>query len=346
MEKIEFNVNDQLDEENIIPPNPNKYPKSAKIIIIVLSILSFALILIIILAIVLKKDDNKGNSNQNESDKKKPFDLISFYRTAFGGEVLYNQTYAENEVENTFRKGGKNHKDLIGDVNDNKNYSANKYNIYDLYLPYIALKEKKTKGILVFIHGGGWIQGSKEEMTYLAQIYYEHEFVVVNLDYTLLTEKDNTTNIYRQLDDISACIERVKNYLISRGFKESELQIAVSGGSAGGHLSLLYGYLVDYPPLEVKFINDCIGPVNLDIDDYLYIKKDEDTLPNIEPETVEKALQHREKYSQPMVNDQWILRYSNLYVGSKYTNEIPNMLKNGKIDKNNTKYIELYEKAK
>ena len=147
MEKVEFNVNDQLDEENIIPPNPNKYPKSAKIIIIVLSIVSFALLLLIILAIVLKKDNNKGKSNQNESDKDKdvPYDLISIYRTAFGGEILYNQTYAKNEVENTFRKGGKNYKEIIGDVNDNKNYSANKYNIYDLYLPYTALKEKKQK---------------------------------------------------------------------------------------------------------------------------------------------------------------------------------------------------------
>ena len=48
-------------------------------------------------------------------------------------------------------------------------------------------------------------------MTYLAQIYYEHEYIIVNLDYTLLTEEDNTTNIYRQLDEISACIEHATN---------------------------------------------------------------------------------------------------------------------------------------
>ena len=342
---MEYNINEELNEDDILPKKPGSYPKSAKIIIIVLSIIVFLLILTIILAIALKKDDSKDKDSSNQKEEK-PFDLISFYRTAFGGEILYNQTYAEGEVENTFRKGGANHKDLIGDINDNKNYTATKYNIYDLYLPYTALQEKKTKGILVFIHGGAWFQGSKEEMTYLAQIYYEKEFIVINLDYTLITEEDNTTNLYRQLDEISACINHVKNYLVSRGFKESELQVAVSGGSAGGHLSLLYGYLVNNRPLEVKFINDCIGPVNLDIDDYLLIQNDNDTLPDIEPKTVEEALKHREKYVQPMVNDVVILKFLNYFVGCKYTNELQSMLKDGKIDKNNEKYKELYDKAK
>ena len=109
---------------------------------------------------------------------------------------------------------------------------------------------------------------------------------------------------------------------------------------------MLYGYLVKEPPLPIKFIIDTIGPVNLETDDFYVIEKDEDTLPDIEPETVEKAIKEK-KYNKPMLTDDYILRFLNLFIGNKYSqDELKEMLKNNAIDKNNTKYIELFNKAK
>lgn len=85
-------------------------------------------------------------------------------------------------------------------------------------MPYSALKTKKTKGILLFVHGGAWIQGVKEEMSYLSQIYFEHEYIIANLDYTLLSEDLKDGSIYRIIDDISACIANIKYRLKNQGF--------------------------------------------------------------------------------------------------------------------------------
>ena len=48
-----------------------------------------------------------------------------------------------------------------------------------------------------------------------------------------------------------------------------------------------------------------------------------------------------------MLTDDYILRFLNLFIGNKYSqDELKGMLKNNAIDKNNTKYIELFNKAK
>ena len=273
-------------------------------------------------------------------------EVTNFLRKEFLGPIYYNLSYANGTIENTFKLNGKNYRKEIGEVNENRDYKSNNLNKYDLYLPYSSLKTNKSKGIILFIHGGAWVQGNKEEMSYLAQIYFEHEYILANMDYTLLNEGLEDGSIYRLLDDISACIENIKYKLKNIGFNESELEVAIGGGSAGGHLSLLYGYLVKEPPLPIKFIIDTIGPVNLETDDFYVIEKDEDTLPDIEPETVEKAIKEK-KYNKPMLTDDYILRFLNLFIGNKYSqDELKGMLKNNAIDKNNTKYIELFNKAK
>ena len=351
MEKTEAFTN-EFEEMADAEKKKQKMSKLAKVIIIILSIVILFLSIIIILMAIKKKDKKENsstNNDGNENNKEGEYDseaITNFLRKIFLGEVFYNLTYATEKVENTFKINGKNYREEIGPVNDNEDYISNNYNIYDLYIPYSANKTKKSKGIILFIHGGAWIQGSKEEMTYLCQIYFEHEYIIANLDYTLLSEKVNNTNIYRQLDDISACINDIKSRLVKMGFKETELEIAIGGGSAGAHLSLLYGYLVKEPPLPVRFIMDAIGPVNLETDDFYVIEKDEDTLPDIEPNTVNEALK-KKTYNKPLFNETYIIRLMNLFIGNKYSlKEQQEIFKDNKIDKENPKYKELYEKSK
>ena len=350
MEKIEAFSN-EFEEMADAEKEKQKMSKLAKVVIIILSIIILILSFIIVLMILKKKNNSNKNTNNNndgkEENKEEQYDseaIANFLRKVFLGETYYNLTYATEKVENTFKSNGKNYRTEIGAVNGNEDYIANNYNIYDIYIPYSANKTKKSKGIILFIHGGAWIQGSKESSSFLCQIYFEHEYIIANLDYTLLSEEAKNTNIYRLLDEISACIDDIKSRLVKMGFKENELEVAIGGISAGAHLSLLYGYLVKYPPLPVKFIIDIVGPVNLEKDDFYIIEKDEDTLPDIEPNTVNEAIKNKQ-YSRGPLNDTHILRFMNLFIGNEYSSEdLLGMLKDGEIDKENPKYIELSEK--
>ena len=346
--------NELEEEKNNPKPENTKTQKYLIVILSIILIIFFILLILLIIRInILEKRNEKESEKSDDKHEKQDVpipkinesQLITFIRSAFCGNISSNLTYGEEGIENTFKSGGKNYREEIGPINENQDYKFNPlFNKYDLYIPYSAIKTKKSKGIIVFIHGGAWVQGTKEEMSYLCQIYFEHEYIIANLDYTLLNITDFT--IYRQLDDISACVKDITKRLKSMGFNENELEIAVGGGSAGGHLSLLYGYLVKEPPLPVKFIIDTIGPVNLETDDFYAIYEDEETLPDIEPETVNKALKEK-TYKKPMVTDNFILLFLNCFIGKKYSQEELNgMLKDEKIDKKNEKYIELFEKAK
>ena len=226
------------------------------------------------------------------------------------------------EVENTFKINGTNYREEIGEVNGNEDYKPSDLNIYDLFIPYSALKTKKAKGIILFIHGGAWVACDRTETAFLAQIYFEHEYITANMEYTLLNETKKDTNLYRILDEISACIENIKSRLINIGFNESELQMAVGGLSAGAHLSILYSYLMKNHPLPIKFIIDIVGPINVDTENYYIIEKEEDTLPDIEPETVDKAMQENEyNKSKRYCEDSSLVMYLNLFIGGKYSKE-------------------------
>ena len=126
-------IRDDLDDLDEKINDPNKYPRSAKVTIILLSVFLslFAIALIVLVVFYIK--------TENERD-----DLII---KTFVGEISIGINYANDTIENTFKEGGKNYQVKIGNVNDGRNYEKIKdyYNIYDLYIPYSALKEKKNK---------------------------------------------------------------------------------------------------------------------------------------------------------------------------------------------------------
>ena len=61
------------------------------------------------------------------------------------------------------------------------------------------------------------------------------------MSYTFLHEKYKEYSIFRILDEVTSCIQSIKEQLITRGFDENKLEIAVGGYSSGAHIALLYG---------------------------------------------------------------------------------------------------------
>ena len=83
-------------------------------------------------------------------------------------------------------------------------------------------------------------------------------YITETMSYTFLNGNYKDYNIYRNMDEITACIQSIEEQLKDKGFKKEKLAIAIAGYSAGAHLTLLYTYLMTNSPIEIKFaINIC-----------------------------------------------------------------------------------------
>ena len=103
--------------------------------------------------------------------------------------------------------------------------------------------------VIVYIHGGGLLWGSREDMKAEQIELYNHAgFNVFSIDYRLAPET--------KLQEIKADIEAALSWLENEGVKEFEYdaeKIAVIGGSAGGYLALLTGTFKKKPQAIVSF---------------------------------------------------------------------------------------------
>lgn len=102
----------------------------------------------------------------------------------------------------------------------------------DLYLP-----EKEIAGgvpVVVWIHGGGWLFGSKEEYCVLTWLAAEG-IAVASINYRLLHE----ARWPAQLEDCREAIAWLRAHAREYGLDPSK--VAVAGGSAGGHLAAILG---------------------------------------------------------------------------------------------------------
>ena len=204
------------------------------------------------------------------------------------------------------------------------------------------------KPIILFIHGGGWIQNSKEISTPFCLNLTEKGYITVNMGYTLINQQNTTSNIFRMLDEISTTIASVKKLLSKLGYNETELNIAIGGESSGGHVSLLYGYLnKQKTDIPVKFIINLLGPVTLEYQYYCKVKDDQEPLDNIDPKSIEEGKDKLEE-----INNQLASHTSFIYLMYLFRGVIPNsteihkILDDGRIIPESEEYQKLLDKVK
>ena len=110
------------------------------------------------------------------------------------------------------------------------------------------------------------------------------------MGYTLLIEQYEGYNMFRIIDEITATIKSIKNQLIERGFDGDKLEMAISGYSAGAHLSLVYPYaFAKDSVIPIKFIINYSGPVTLSDEHFYKLATYNDTLDKIDRESIDKA---------------------------------------------------------
>lgn len=111
-----------------------------------------------------------------------------------------------------------------------------KRQILDLYIP------KDIKGdanMILYVHGGGWTEGSKDSNTEVLEQMSERGYICAALNYRYCG-KPNYATVYDILDDITSALKTIKETAAENGVNLKGVML--DGGSAGAHLSLMYAY--------------------------------------------------------------------------------------------------------
>jgi acetyl esterase/lipase len=105
----------------------------------------------------------------------------------------------------------------------------------DIYTPTSG---RESYPVVIMFHGGGWLINDNSIMdqssAYLAT---NSEYVVCNVNYRLLSDNDNTVKLNQIVDDTFGAVLWVKENIGS--YKGDKSKVAVTGDSAGGHLSAM-----------------------------------------------------------------------------------------------------------
>ena len=345
MDSNNDNGNERLTD---LYPNQERWPKKAKIILGIIVPLAILLIIALIIVIIYyqKKLSNKGDDIKPEPEPTPIPEMDTYF---FFGNTLYNLTYDDNgTIENSFKIDGYNHIEGVDNINDNKDYEKNERNAYNLYIPQYAMDRKKDiNGIFLWVHGGAWTTENKETMDIFCKLISMQGYISATVGYTLLIPEFKEFNIFKNLDEITACIKAIKNKLIDLGFDGDKLYLAIGGYSSGAHLTLLYSYLnskVDIIPLE--FIVNFVGPIGLLPKHFYKLKSMNETLPNIEDVSIIEEAMRKGDIVQ-IYKNKTIIGLMNTFTGNKFNDSIDKMLfPNETIDYENEKFKEMYKIVK
>ena len=138
--------------------------------------------------------------------------------------------------------------------------------LLDLFLP----KDVSTKpALFVWIHGGGWTKGSRQGVNPMVLRLVGDGYAAASIDYRL----EGLASHPKQIHDCKGAIRWLRAKAAEYGYDPD--RVAVGGGSAGGHLSLLVGLSANVEALEgtvggnadertdVRAVVDLYGPSDL-----------------------------------------------------------------------------------
>jgi len=114
--------------------------------------------------------------------------------------------------------------------------------LLDLYLP---ANTKSPVPLIIWIHGGGWKGGSKENCLPLRLGFTERGYAVASINYRLT----GTASFPAQIEDCKAAVRWLRAHAGRYGLNSDHF--GVWGSSAGGHLVALLGTSGDVSSFDV-----------------------------------------------------------------------------------------------
>lgn len=155
--------------------------------------------------------------------------------------------------------------DKIGTMHTDLVYGDNPANKFDLYLP--ADNTKQNYGLVVYLHAGGFTTGDKSDDKAMLQWLCSKGYVAAGINYTLRDEAHPNASVLSQSQEIRESMTKVVAEAARLGYNVN--QMAISGGSAGGTLAMLYAYRdADTSPVPVKLLFEAVGPSSFFAEDW------------------------------------------------------------------------------
>lgn len=163
--------------------------------------------------------------------------------------------------------------DEIGKVYKDISYGKGEANKFDLYVP--ADGGKESYGLVVYLHAGGFTLGDKADDVEMLSWLCSKGYVAAGINYTLRTD-DNDKSVYSQSMEIKEAMPKVVEEAERLGYHIDKM--AISGGSAGGTLAMLYAYRDSADsPVPVKMLFEAVGPSSFYRSDWSVYGLDQDT---------------------------------------------------------------------
>jgi acetyl esterase/lipase len=107
----------------------------------------------------------------------------------------------------------------------------------DVYTPAEEKEPTLPTPVVVVIHGGGWIAGTKEERVLEMMPYLQMGFAAVNVEYRLA----KSSLAPAAVEDCRCALHWV--FVHAKQYNFDPNRVVLQGGSAGGHLVLMTGML-------------------------------------------------------------------------------------------------------
>lgn len=105
----------------------------------------------------------------------------------------------------------------------------------DIYTPKSS---RSINPVLIIFHGGGWLMNDNSIMDQMSQYLATNtEYVICNVNYRLLSDLENTVTLDEIVEDAFGAVLWIKDNI--ENYKGDKTKIAVTGDSAGAHLSAM-----------------------------------------------------------------------------------------------------------
>lgn len=186
-------------------------------------------------------------------------EIILIIASFFAGTQLKNDglVFDTNFVgytshsQNTHEKGYSSFLDVpYGDAGGSDN-------LLDAYLPD---EHNKNTKVIVYIHGGSWVQGDKKEFptALIEELVGKRKYALASINYRLV--KDGKNTFPAQIEDVKKALTFISDN--AEEYVYDGNSFALMGASAGAHLAMLYAYGYDSLK-QVKTVIDIFGPTDL-----------------------------------------------------------------------------------
>jgi len=137
----------------------------------------------------------------------------------------------------------------------------------DLFLPTGEAKSRPKLPVIVFIHGGAWMSGFRQDIPPQMIAYAKQGFAVATIDYRSSRWEKFPANVH----DVRAAVRFLRSNAASWGLDPD--RIALVGFGSGGHLALVAGLAGpeldgsvgdhDEVPSRVQAVVSFHGPTNM-----------------------------------------------------------------------------------